>query len=501
MSVDTPVQEHPSPDPPRPPAPDGGGDKPRGWRALRRPVLRLHFYAGLLVAPFLLVAAATGLLYATSYQIEKAVYADQLTVDAPRNAGAVPLSQQVDAALKSHPHGELTAVRPASEPGATTRVLLEDPSVRGDSMSLAVFVDPYRARVKGALPSYGDSGALPMRTWIDHLHRDLHLGEAGRFYSEFAASWLWVTALGGVVLWAGRTRKQRRLRGAKGGRRTLALHGTVGVWAAVGLVALSATGLSWSKYAGAHIEALRTSLRGATPAVSTELPGQQHGAHGGAASGGHEGHEGHQGHTGHMGSGADHSGAGEHARDIGPDRVLAVARQQGLTGPVEITPPSGPGSAYSVAQTDKQWPAHLDQIAVSPVNGEVTDRVDFADHPLLAKLTRWGIDAHMGLLFGLANQIALAALAAALIALILLGYRMWWRRRVPPERGAWRDVPLTTLLPLAAAAAAVGWFLPLLGIGLVAFLTVDVLLGLRARRKARGGGAEHDRSGTPPARV
>ncbi|WP_220447244.1 PepSY domain-containing protein [Nonomuraea deserti] len=41
------------------------------WAALRPLVLRLHFYAGLLVAPFLLVAATTGFLYAASVQIEK----------------------------------------------------------------------------------------------------------------------------------------------------------------------------------------------------------------------------------------------------------------------------------------------------------------------------------------------------------------------------------------------------------------------------------------------
>ncbi len=40
----------------------------------------------------------------------------------------------------------------------------------------------------------------------------------------------------------------------------------------------------------------------------------------------------------------------------------------------------------------------------------------------------------MGLLFGLANQIALALLALSLIGMILSGYRMWWLRR--PTRKA-----------------------------------------------------------------
>nr|WP_305523228.1 PepSY domain-containing protein [Streptomyces sp. 2112.3] len=44
-------------------------------------------------------------------------------------------------------------------------------------------------------------------------------------------------------------------------------------------------------------------------------------------------------------------------------------------------------------------------------------------------LTRYGIDLHTGTLFGIVNQLALAALALALIFLILWGYRMWWAGR------------------------------------------------------------------------
>ena len=45
------------------------------------------------------------------------------------------------------------------------------------------------------------------------------------------------------------------------------------------------------------------------------------------------------------------------------------------------------------------------------------------------KLTRLGINAHMGRLFGLVNQLLLAALALGLLCVIFWGYRMWWQRR------------------------------------------------------------------------
>ncbi|MGP4092813.1 PepSY-associated TM helix domain-containing protein, partial [Streptomyces sp. KR55] len=204
---------------------------PGRWAPLRPLILRLHFYAGLLVAPFLLVAATTGFLYAGSFQAEKILYADEMTVPDVGDT-KLPISEQVAAAREAHPEGTVSAVRPSPEADATTRVLLSGvPGVHEDH-TLAVFVDPYTAEVRGSLEQYGSTGALPLRTWIDEFHRDLHLGETGRLYSELAASWLWVIAAGGLVLWFDRRRALRKLRGNHGRRRTLGLHGTSGVWAA-----------------------------------------------------------------------------------------------------------------------------------------------------------------------------------------------------------------------------------------------------------------------------
>ncbi|MFC8225084.1 PepSY-associated TM helix domain-containing protein [Streptomyces sp. NPDC057287] len=437
------------------------------WASLRPLVLRLHFYAGVLIAPFLLVAATTGLLYAGSYQAEKIVYADELRV--PVGADELPVSRQVAAAREAHPEGTVSAVRPSPEDGATTRVLLSGvPGVDPDH-TLAVFVNPYTGELTGTLEQYGSTGALPLRTWIDELHRDLHLGQTGRLYSELAASWLWVIAGGGLVLWFGRRRARRRVRGTTGRRRTLSLHGTVGVWAAIGLFFLAATGLTWSTYAGQNVSDLREAVGQTTPAVSAGIvSGGEHAEH--ARSGGQDGAPG---------------------PGVGLDAVLGAARAERLSDPVEIVPPADPASAYVVRQIQRSWPEKQDAVAVDPSTGAVTDVVRFADYPLLAKLSRWGIDAHTGVLFGLANQLVLAVLTAALIALIVLGYRMWWRRGRgsafgrPMQRGAWQKVPPHVLVPLMAGVAVVGYFVPLLGIPLAAFIAVDIVLGEVAHRRGR----------------
>ncbi|MGW9450942.1 PepSY-associated TM helix domain-containing protein [Streptomyces sp. NPDC055632] len=479
MTIDDPARpETPEapPSDPTPPTPH----KPTTWSALRPLLLRVHFYAGVLVAPFLLVAALSGLLYALSFQAEKVVYAHELEV--PVGDTALPLSRQVDLAREANPDGTVTAVWPGAEPGATTWVLMADPDAP-EGTSLAVFVDPYTGDVRGQLPSYGGSGALPLRTWIDGLHRDLHLGEFGRNYSELAASWLWVIALGGLLLWLGRRRKSRRaLFVPEGGpasrRRTLSWHGSVGLWAAAGLVLLSATGLTWSRYAGENIGTVQDGLGGATPVLTATV---------GGASTGHEGHEGH---------GGGHSGTAEPAAqgpDMGLDRAVEAARAAGVDSPrISVVLPAD-GKGYVVKETDTQFPLELDSVALDPADGTVLDRLAFADYPLLAKLTRIGIDAHTGVFLGLFNQLLLAALALALVLLILWGYRMWWLRRPgrPAARGAWRKVPVTLLLPLAATTALVAWFVPLLGISLLLFLAVDLALALAAKVRTR---AEENRT-------
>ncbi|MFF7970163.1 PepSY domain-containing protein [Streptomyces sp. NPDC007905] len=439
---------------------------PSLWAPLRPLVLRLHFYAGLLVAPFLLTAAVTGLLYAGSFQAEKIVYGHELT--APVGERELPVSAQVAAARTAHPEGTVSAVRPAPRPGTTTRVLLSGVKGVDPDHTLAVFVDPCTGNVRGALEQYGSTGALPLRTWLDELHRDLHLGDTGRLYSELAASWLWVITGGGLVLWFSRRRALRRVRGTSGRHRTLGLHGTIGVWTAAGFLFLSATGLTWSTYAGATIDELRTSLGQATPSVSAAAPGGEHAGHGTAAGAG-----------------------GEAGHGVGLDQVLAAARAKGLGDPVEIVPPADAHNAYVVKQIQRSWPEKQDAVAVDPATGKVTDELRFADHPVLAKLTRWGIDLHTGVLFGLVNQIGLALLALALILLIVWGYRMWWQRGRgsafgrPVPRGGWAQVPPYLLVAALAVIAVLGYFVPLLGIPLAAFIAVDVALGEIAHRRGR----------------
>ena len=477
MSVPTHFQTAPPAEPPT----EAPGARPGWWPMIRPLVLRLHFYAGVLVAPFILVASVTGLLYTIAPQVEQIAY-HELTHVTPAGE-TVPLAEQVAAARASHPDGDILRVDVPPAADRSTRVVFTDETVP-DDYAMSVFVNPYTAGVEGQVRSYGQW--LGFRAWLDELHRNLHLGAFGRHYSELAASWLWVVALGGLMLWIGKGRRDRRVRrlvtpdpAATGRSRVMSWHAVIGVWVLLGVLALSVSGLTWSRFAGANIGEVRTALSWTEPTPATSL-------HTGGAADEHA----------HHGSSGPAAGVEDpdavFSDGAGVDGVLATAREAGLGDPLYLVPPADGASAWTAAENKRDWPTGYDAISVDPATGKMLDRVDFADWPVMAKLTDWVIGAHMGILFGVVNQLALAALAIGLIMMTLLGYRMWWLRRPrdasrlrfgrPVPRGAWRRLPWPALVALVAVTGVVGWFVPMLGISLVVFLLVDAALGAARRR-------------------
>ncbi|WP_052366729.1 PepSY-associated TM helix domain-containing protein [Paraoerskovia marina] len=469
----TDVAAPPQASPPSPPR------RPGAWQAVQPVLARLHFYAGILIGPFLVVAASTGLLYTLAPTIERVLHADILTVEQV-GTDRTSLADQVASLRDAGFTDPVVSVAVAGDPELTTRVVTAPDDVPVGA-TRTVFVDPYTATVVGDSVTYDDW--LPEREWIETFHSSLHLGTFGLYYSELAASWLWVVALGGLAMWVTRTVRRRRLRrlvvperGRPGLRRTLSWHGSVGTLVVAGLLILSVTGLTWSTMAGAKLGELRMAVTPESPSLDRSL---------GADDGGSGGYVAHH-----------HGGSGGAAGDpllVEWNRAEGAAVDAGIDPPYVASPPFAPGQAWTVTQTTTTWPMANDAIAVDPATGFVDDRLDFEDKPLLAKITDWGIYFHLGMLFGPANVVFLAVTAAGLVVLTLLGYRMWWQRRPPrvighrpgplPQRGALRAVPWWATALIVAGALVAGWYVPLFGYPLAVFVVVDVLVGLARRRR------------------
>ncbi len=476
---------------PTPPAPAEHAP-PRARRWLVPLLLRIHFFAGILVGPFILVAAVSGALYVITPQLERVVYAHELSAPVPDRT--LPLGDQVRVAEEYiGDEAALAAVRPAPAPGDTTRVMFAQDGL-GPSQTRAVFVDPGTGEIRGDLTVYGTSGALPLRTWVSDLHRNLNLGEPGRLYSELAASWLGVVVLVGLGLWISRLRTARvkrdlvrPRRGATGYRRLFGWHTSLGVWLVLGALFLSASGITWSTYGGANVSALRSALSWQAPSLETTVGGD---------AGGADPH-------------ADHGVVSAPTAAVSPDafdEVLAVAQTENVdVGLIEIRPPASAGQAWVVQEIQRSFPTEVDAVAIDGDTLAVVDRVDFADHPFMAKLARWAIDIHMGSMFGVVNQIVLFVVASGIAVMVVLGYAMWIRRRPtrdPSRRAgsapgeALPQAPLWGIALVVAAAIGIGFLLPLLGATLAAFVVGDaVVQAVRARRAPRpprtfAGGAE-----------
>ncbi|MFJ2754830.1 PepSY-associated TM helix domain-containing protein [Nocardioides sp. NPDC087217] len=451
-------------DPSRPRAGAGTVDRRRSSAPLWLLARRVHFMAGLLVAPFLAVLALTGLAYAFTPQINDVLYGDELHVEA-QTGKPRPLSEQVEAALAVHPDAHVTSVIPAEDPDRTTRVVLmgidglHQTGSHFSSESLTVYVDPYTGGVNGELVTVADRP--PAQVWLRELHGNLHLGDFGRIYSEFVASWLPFIVLGGLVLWLSKRARGRSLRAvlvpsftAKGRARNRSWHGVLGLWLAVGLLGISITGLTWSTYAGGRVDAAITAVNGKTPWLSPPEV---------AAVGG---------------------------EPIGFDRAVEVARSEGLQGELTLAPPHAAKEPFTVEESSEGLPIRKTAVAIDPYTEQVTARQGWEDYPLMAKLTSIGVDAHSGTLFGLANQFALALLAVGSLVLLGLGYRMWWQRR-PTRSGrsspppVWRNLSVPMLVVVLLAAGALGWAMPVFGVTLVAFVLLDGTVNALRRRRAR----------------
>ncbi|MGD8108755.1 PepSY-associated TM helix domain-containing protein [Pantoea sp. FN0302] len=454
-------------------------EKTQNAQAFLQLMRRLHFTIGLFIGPFIFVAALTGTLYVLTPQLENYLYAQQLTTNAP--GPAQPLSKQIDAALRyTGSQAKIAAVRPASSDTETTRVMFRFAG-SAPSETRAIFIDPKTLAVRGDLTVYGTSGILPLRTTLDYLHRSMLLGDLGRNYSELAASWMWVAALGGTLLWAvQRTPRRVRKESASRTQRLLRLrswHSLLGVALLIGMLFLSATGLTWSRWAGDNINVLRAHYGWLTPAVNTQLDSSMPPMM-------MDEHAEHHGHMMHHTPDMPLSAAQF-------DGVLAAARTSGIdAAKLEIRPSYQANKAWIVGEIDRRWPTQVDAVAVDPHTWRVTDKIEFANFGLLAKLTRWGVDAHMGILFGVANQLVLALFGLALCVLIVLGYRLWWQRRpAQPQQHpadtliqAWQRMSLSLRLLLAVVVTALAFSLPVMGISLLLFLLLDAWRWYRAQR-------------------
>ncbi|QFU00734.1 PepSY-associated TM helix [Halomonas sp. THAF5a] len=431
-----------------------------------RAVWRWHFYAGLIVLPFLISLAITGALYLFHDDIDRWWHADLMTVEA-RETAMVDPSVQRDAALAAVDGEAFRYVPPAGETFAA-----EVDVSRPDGSRVAVFVDPHDGEVTGQMPYRGT-----VMWWVRQLHSLSLFGDNASLLIEIVGGWSILLVLTGLYLWWPRGRRGGVVTvRARPGKRVFwrDLHAVTGLFVGGVILFLAVTGMPWSALWGSKVNELANGHNFGYPdGVRVNVPmSDERLAEREATTWSLE--------QAQLPISEVNAGA---AAPIGLDRAVAIFDELGLAPGYAVNLPAGPtgvytGSAYP-DDLSRQRVVHLDQY-----RGEALLDMRYADYGPLGRGLEWGINVHLGQQYGLANKLILALACAGIVLLCVSAAVMWWTRRptgrlgVPPTPSDPRR--LRGVLALLAIGGAI---FPLVGASLILMAAVDALV--RRRTAAR----------------
>ena len=456
---------------------------------LYRAVWRWHFFAGLFVAPFAIFLAVTGSLYLWKPQFEEWKYHDLFnapqSVSAPNSQPSTLTSQlsadaQLAAARAAYPKLSATQFIPATRPGRTAEVQFGS---RFGPDKFSVFVDPATGAITGAIAD----ATRPMRILHD-LHGTLLAGLPGELLVELAASWAFVLLVSGLYLWWPRpfTLGGFLLPRFTSGRRALLrdLHAVPAVWLSVVILLLLATGIQWTPLGGKWARTLAQAAGEWQPRETAAS------AHRSELLGGWSPYLKDKATAEKVAALAstppEDDGHAEHRRALAPQlatqnpelktqncislaRVMTIAAERRVTDAYAIALPQGPVGVYSIL-SDRNRAFTRAFIHLDQYSGKILADIRYGDFGRIAKFYSFGIIAHEGQLFGLANQLLGLVACLGIILLAITGVLLWWSRRPAGQLaapaapsslfGASRGavviaVLLSALLPLMAASLVV----------------------------------------------
>lgn len=456
--------------------------------AAYRTLWRWHFYAAIFVMPLLVVLAITGTIYCFQPQVEPLLYPGRLIVEpaaTPRLSEDALLTR---ATAAMPPGSRVLRASIETDPRRSAEFVFAPPG--GDKQSM--YLNPYSGTVLGTLS-------------VDHrfmqvdrmIHRKLLLGKPGELVMELAACWTLVMIGTGVALWW--PRGSSTVRGSLLPRFALrgrpfwkSLHGALGIWLAAGALAFVLSGLPWSGSWGRQFKAIATQANlGSPPDSKAELHSTLPGADAG---------------QNHAKAQADNSMPGMIMDDLplpqapwavgdtkvpqsrakplpaslSIERVMAIAGSHGVTGDYDVVLPSSATGVYTVSRFPSD-PQLERTIHIDRYSGAVLGDIGYSQYGPVSKAVAYGTSLHMGRYFGLANQIVCATISLGLVAMVVTGCLMWWKRRPARALGApSRPRGAPPMRAWKAGLIALGVVFPLMGSTMLVVWAVDRAIFSRA---------------------
>lgn len=456
-----------------------------------RSVWQLHFYAGLFVAPFLLLLAITGSVYLFDREFEN--WWDRDFAKVQIEGKPMPLAMQ-ESAVK--------AIDPASEVKRVVLPFAKDDSAKWllqgmDGRKHEVHLNPYTLEVT-AIRNPEDA---PM-AFIRRIHGTLLGGEVGSHIVELVACWTLVMLVTGLWMWWPKNWRVKGVlvpRTGAGGRRMWRdLHAVPSALVSVFVILLVLTGLPWSAFWGVQLAKLGeyAPFVAPTPNFAAHAPAV-HAEHKTNAVQKMPPAHNHMDHMQHMDATSDPAKAKvpwviqNSPLPMGGEPLVGIAkvephlamldRAQFGEG-VRIFYPDGPGGTFMINyipdKAEGQRTIHVD-----PANGNVIDDIGWAQYSTGGRAIEWGTMLHMGRQYGWVNQFANLLVCLALIGAVISALVHYWKRRPKGELAAptvHKDARIPQGLKWGLIAMAIVF--PLVGVSMLPILAYRFL---KTRRSAQ----------------
>lgn len=441
--------------------------------------------------PVFLVLSVTGGLYLFNDEFEDFAYSELLFVDDGQvQKTALPVHTLLTTALQSFPKYTVQMVILPDSPARTVELVLKRVTESNEKSSvgiklkepvagwqtreenkphrLSVFLNPYNGEIAGEL----DNSDRFMNV-VKDLHGELLTGSIGTKLVELAACWAIAIVLTGLVLWFPRAASHKSVfyprLFSSDKQRWRDLHAVTGFYFSIPLLLFLMSGLPWTDVWGSNFKQFKEmigqtattsffdrSMRSVYPPVSLEpvsleqVPLET----------------------------ASFVSDSREVRPIGVDAVLAIARDQDVTGKLKVKLPMGKKGVYTVQNTEDD-PALQVLLQVDQYSGNIIEKVSWDDNPAIEKGVSILIKIHRGEYFGLANQLLGLMTALALVLICSSGIVMWVKRRKPgtfgmPVRLEERQTPKW----MVVVTVLFGLFFPLLGMSLVTFYVGDFIFSM-----------------------
>ncbi|MFM8625954.1 MAG: PepSY-associated TM helix domain-containing protein [Actinomycetota bacterium] len=496
--------------------PSGNGE---GISGLWRRLWRLHFLAGLVIAPALVWFAVTGLVILYTDTVNNATKGHLYSV--PTGSTTVNLDDQVAAATEANPDFSVWSVTPPRRDGASTIVAMGSP----EDIPYNVFVDPHTGEVLGktrsdkGLVSFANNThgsflprqfTMPIPSLMGivgegQAFRDVEIGEV---VVEIVAGWGLVLAASGLYLWWPRKKSKKRLfvpRLKEGGRPMWRdLHASSGTVVSVGLIFLVVTGLPWATFWGNEFSTFASRVTPNTEnfweysGPPSNLPKVGDLTRFGVKVAWAIGDEsvppsGDGGHDGHDHGSMDGASATAPAERVGWDAVMRAAAEEGMVPGFTIAPPSDStddtgAQTFGAYVVTNPWPSSLGEqgaLYVDQFSAKTLGMSDVDTWGGIQRTAELGVQTHMGTQFGLVNRIFLTMVCVLTIWSIVTATVMWLRRRRKGTMGVpRRPADERTYKKVGVVAIILAVIYPLWGASAVVLLGIDRLV--RRRRRFAG---------------